>query len=398
MDSYTTTTPDGAIVALYRRRMGDFGRREERLDHRANWISLARLATFLAAATCFSGVWLAASGGMAWLSAGMVFAAAFVVLVGVHGRVIAAAAGFGQLKRINAESAARVLRNWRQIPLRATATLSGDETLAGDLDLFGEASLFHLVASANTPVGVDAIADWFLHPADREVLIQRQEAVAELSPALDARQDLQRCGLKVAPQKTNLTHFLWWADADPWLARRRPLVWTARCLPAATLLCILLAMVGAAPASLWLLPLVANIVLSSVYRRRMHEVFGFVSSRQGEIGDYAGLFRRIAETPVTSVRLTWLQQQVAGHGAGASRNSAAGADCRPGQPPLLRHVSLYRAIAHLSWDFHVLALLERWQRRNGRHVRRWFEALGEWEALASLAGLGARQPGLGVSG
>ena len=45
-----------------------------------------------------------------------------------------------------------------------------------------------------------------------------------------------------------------------------------------------------------------------------------------------------------------------------------------------------------SWDFHVLALLERWQRRNGSHVRQWFEALGEWEALASLAGLAHDNP------
>ena len=44
------------------------------------------------------------------------------------------------------------------------------------------------------------------------------------------------------------------------------------------------------------------------------------------------------------------------------------------------------------WDFHVLWLLERWQQRHGRHVRIWFQALGEFEALNSLAGLAHDNP------
>jgi DNA mismatch repair ATPase MutS len=45
-----------------------------------------------------------------------------------------------------------------------------------------------------------------------------------------------------------------------------------------------------------------------------------------------------------------------------------------------------------AWDFHVLTLLERWQRRNGPQVRKWFAALGQWEALASLAALAHDNP------
>ena len=45
------------------------------------------------------------------------------------------------------------------------------------------------------------------------------------------------------------------------------------------------------------------------------------------------------------------------------------------------------------WDFHVLALLERWQRAAGREARRWLTALGEIEALAALAALRFENPG-----
>ena len=44
------------------------------------------------------------------------------------------------------------------------------------------------------------------------------------------------------------------------------------------------------------------------------------------------------------------------------------------------------------FDFHVLDLLEAWQRRFGRYARAWFAALGRFEALASLATLAHDYP------
>jgi DNA mismatch repair ATPase MutS len=37
------------------------------------------------------------------------------------------------------------------------------------------------------------------------------------------------------------------------------------------------------------------------------------------------------------------------------------------------------------WDFHVLFALERWRQAAGRHVRDWLDAVGEMDALSSLA-------------
>jgi energy-coupling factor transporter ATP-binding protein EcfA2 len=48
--------------------------------------------------------------------------------------------------------------------------------------------------------------------------------------------------------------------------------------------------------------------------------------------------------------------------------------------------------AVLLWDVHVAAAVERWRRDAGRHVRGWFAALGETEALAALATLAHDNP------
>jgi DNA mismatch repair ATPase MutS len=46
----------------------------------------------------------------------------------------------------------------------------------------------------------------------------------------------------------------------------------------------------------------------------------------------------------------------------------------------------------LLTDFHVLALMERWKRQHGAAVRRWLEAVGELEAIASLSTLAHDEP------
>ena len=63
----------------------------------------------------------------------------------------------------------------------------------------------------------------------------------------------------------------------------------------------------------------------------------------------------------------------------------------------LRHASLlsifYFALqAMVLWDFHVLWWLERWQQRCGHLVRHWFDALAEFEALASFSNLAFDNP------
>jgi DNA mismatch repair ATPase MutS len=61
----------------------------------------------------------------------------------------------------------------------------------------------------------------------------------------------------------------------------------------------------------------------------------------------------------------------------------------------LRHNGLIHPFANffLLWDAHCLLRLEAWQRSVGRFARRWFEALGEVEALSAFGGLSFDEPG-----
>jgi DNA mismatch repair ATPase MutS len=61
----------------------------------------------------------------------------------------------------------------------------------------------------------------------------------------------------------------------------------------------------------------------------------------------------------------------------------------------LRHQVLLHPILNLlfMWDLRLLQGMECWNRTAGMHVRSWFEVIGEFEALSSLAGLKELEPG-----
>ena len=385
-------TDSESLVASYGRRATQFAQHQQQLSRQANRISHGRVATFLTGGFCFLAAGLAQSGAAIWLAAGLLAMGGFLALVWWYGRVLAEAERFHQLAEINCQAVARVRRRWESIPLRSGGNASADDALAGDLDLFGRASLFHLVSTANTPIGVRTLSDWFLHPADPHTVRERQEAVAELAPTLEMRQELQRRGLRVADAGSDPGKFLEWAKSAPWLTGRHWVIWASRILPLSILACVILAAMGALPASSWLLPFGLTIALSSMYCQQMHEIFAAISTRHGEIGDYADLFQWIDAASVNSAPMKELQGRTTTHGAEACHEIQ-----RLGRIMDLANLR-FSSMAYFliqsvtAWDFHILALLERWQRRNGNHVRSWFEALAQWEALASLAGLAHDNP------
>ena len=379
------------MATFYRSRRVEFERRKVWAERRANRTSHARVGAFLATVVCFLAGMLDASSNIPWFAAGAILSAVFFSLVWLYERLRTESTQLEQLGSINRQAVARVLREWESVPLRSARIHPGEEILSDDLDLFGKASLFHLVCQANTPMGIDRLAQWFLHPADPATMVRRQQAVAELAPRLDHCQELHRRGLALAQHKTDPARFLHWAEGEPWLARRRWLKWTSRCVPLLTLIGISLWLVDAAPLSAWLAPLLINMAIAAVYCRQVHPIFQSISSRHGELGHYADLLQLIAETPVKCDCLRRLQQEAVADGVSACRE--------------MRWLTEIMGLANLrfsaihvlvqwstSWDFHLLSLLERWQRRNGSCVRQWLELVAEWESLASLASLAHDNP------
>src|SRR5580704_19412344 len=181
------TDPRGAYSQQLEQRRAEIALREQghrRLGH-------FRLAAVAAAAV----IALLALGwqmlSIAWMLApGVVFA----MLMVVHDRVLKklerqrrAAAFFEKaLKRLDGQ--------WAGTGETGDRYLTAEHPYAADLDLFGKGSLFELLCTTRTHIGEDTLARWLMAPAAPDVVRARNEAVNEVRPRLDLREDLAVLG------------------------------------------------------------------------------------------------------------------------------------------------------------------------------------------------------------
>src|SRR5262249_27814810 len=83
---------------------------------------------------------------------------------------------------------------------------------APDLDLFGKGSLFELLCTTRTGIGEATLADWLRNAAAPDEIHARQDAVSELRPAVDLREELALLGADI-PSSVNLEGLSHWAVA-----------------------------------------------------------------------------------------------------------------------------------------------------------------------------------------
>ena len=331
-----------------------------------------------------------AAGG--WVYATVLLFGGFLYMVARHRAIEAEARHWADLRRTNEHALARLARQWDRFPVPTAPMTAADDRYAVDLNLLGRASLLPLVCLAGTHHGLATLRDWLLEPAATEELAPRQEAVAELAPALDFRQELHVRGLALARRNVDPGGFLDWAEGPPWLADRRLLRVLAWLLPGLQIAVLATYFAGLLPITAWLVALAVNLLVGYGSAARIHAVFNRISSRHSEISEYLELFRHAEQLPCQSRLLADIQETLVHPGRGACaeldrlRRTMEVANLRFSQ---MAHSI---AVALVLIDVHVLAAAERWQARCGRDVRRWFEQLGRLEALASLAGLAHDEP------
>ena len=193
--------------------------------------------------------------------------------------------------------------------------------------------------------------------------------------------------------------FLEWAESTPWLSARPWLKWTTRILLLVIVSNLTLGLTGvvsAASAYVVFVGLVlVSILVNVLFTSQVHEIFDSVDSKHNEVVQYHRLFELVDALPDDSTWCARLKREMGSVPGESLRHMKALG--RIMKLAMLRRSGLF-GVLHMGFqiifllDYHVLSLLEFWQRRNGCHVRRWFRAVGQLECMASLAALAHDHP------
>jgi hypothetical protein len=369
------------IAETYARRLGERRARAGTLLRTDRRLSAARLAVFFGGAALSLAVFFGRVLSPAWL---LPPALVFGALLLVHDRVIR--------RRERAERAVAFYeRGLARIAHRFAGTGEPGERFrdprhpyAEDLDLFGRGSLFELLCAARTREGEERLAAWLLAPAAPAEVRERQQAVAELRERLDLREDLAvlgedvRAGLHAAALRR-------WGEAPAAFSRPTLLRALGAALSALSLAALWLWIRGDSGPLPFLGALVVQALFAHALRAPVARVVGAVDLPARDLALLSELLARLEAERPASARLTALRAELDGDGHPPSKRIAQ-LRLRVDLLEARRNQLFAPLAALLLWKTQCALALEAWRRGGGPAVGRWIDAVGEIEALASLAG------------
>ncbi|MRG94213.1 MutS family DNA mismatch repair protein [Polyangium spumosum] len=270
-----------------------------------------------------------------------------------------------------------------------------------DLDVFGSASVFRLLDETRTAPGTEALARWLAERASPAEIAARQGAVRELAGLTAFREDLATIGAAAGTRGRATAPLVAWAEAEPVLrdGLSRTLVRAAFVLVPLTvgLFALSHGLGNALPPLLgraYLAPFALQIVVLFLLSAKIQPALAQAASKEAPFGRYRDLFARIEAEELRAPRLVELRAALLGGSDGPSASRELASFERVLGFVELRHSGLVHLLANvlLLWDVFCMAALERFRLRAGRHVRGWFSALGDLEALASLGAFAYEHP------
>jgi MutS domain V len=360
----------------------------------------ARLAIAIAAAAV---VWLALSSGYSILWV-LIPVCAFVALMMAHERVQRRVQRLRRAQTFFERGVARLKGEWEGHGETGEGYLDPAHPYAQDLDLFGKASLFELLSTARTHIGEAMLAKWLLTPEVPAGVRARQAAVEELRTQLDLREQLAVLS-EDARTGVDPISLARWGEAEPQLAGRglRFSVWAFRILGIAGLAAGFVGMIAAAgfvkmaPSAvvfardLFLLALAVNGIFYYRNRAAMERVVAAVDEAAHELRLVADVLALLEKQSFRAPLLVELRASLDSEHA----------------RPSVRLARLGRVMDYLDsrenifvrlmepfvlWTPYWAIQVEEWRKHSGLAVRRWLEAMGEMEALSSIAGYAFEHP------
>ena len=299
---------------------------------------------------------------------------------------------------------ARLEGRWQSTGADGSRFLDEQHLYARDLDVFGEASLFRLLSNARTRMGEETLAAWLSAPAAPNVVLARQQAVVELAPSLDLREDLAVMGEDVEAG-VHPEALAAWGEREP-LLENGPFRAVARVLSllgagaiAAFFVYIAAGLKVIEPAPATLVAVVVYFAVAAVtlvgvmlrFKSRTDPIIEEVDAAAADLALLSGVLARLEAEQFTSPRLRALRAELDVEGRAPSyciRRLNFLTDMADS-----RHNQFVAWIGPLLlWDLHLAYALEDWRRGSGPALQRWLNAVGEMEALSSLAGYRYEHP------
>jgi ABC-type Na+ transport system ATPase subunit NatA len=269
--------------------------------------------------------------------------------------------------------------------------LPPDHSFGGDLDVFGKFSLYQFINRGYSEQGRGLLAHDFLHAVAVDEIGQRHEAIKELAPQLEWRQNLQ--SLSVQTPVTIATQH----KIEQWLQSKEE-AFTASywkfLLPLyslATMSMVVAAIFGYLSSSQFGFIFLLLFFFSSVLSRKPTKIYFHLSGVVKEVSTLKTLISWIEGKTFASSLLSGWQHSIA-------HDTKASVEIKKLEEVLNRfelrlNVFVFIFLNSLFlWDVWQMRTLNEWRRRNKAMLPQCFDLIAKFEVINSLTVLHFNQP------
>lgn len=336
----------------------------------------------------------------------------FIVLVIMHDRAIAARGRFERAAAFYERGLARLEDRWAGSGPTGERFQDPHHPYAADLDVLGQSSLFQLLSSAGTAGGEEKLASWLLAGAGAREVLSRQEAIAELRPKLDLREDLAILGQSLDGHFSS-SRLAEWA-ASPLVTFSRWEKIAAPIIATLSSIALLLSFPSVVRALIALsdpelaaslaehpmltfgsLPFLVMVIIQMAFAYRLsgrvNEVVAGVERAGGDLSLISSILSRMETETFNSPRLADLAKRLEAEEELPSKRIAR-------LNRLLdllesrRNQFFFPFAALMLWTTQLAFAIERWRSSSGTSIGTWIDAVAEFEALGSLAAFSWEHP------
>jgi len=270
--------------------------------------------------------------------------------------------------------------------------MDGEHLFSLDLDLFGERSLVQSMNRTVTFMGRERLAEWLQHPlVGKQAIVERQQAVAELSQLTELRQHFYVTGMEKECGKDDHKKLGKITDSTPTFftnsAFWRVMVYLLPISWVIILSGIFLDFLPVDIVSIWI---VVSIVIAYSKARSTIALHNSVNKLELLLGVYSELLGVIegAEFKSTLLKENHDKLRVGRSASSAIKalsKSIGGLDQRFSAAGIILQILTLR-------DVRLSMQIERWMIENKERLGEWFGVLADFDALLSMGGFAYNHP------
>lgn len=254
-----------------------------------------------------------------------------------------------------------------------------------DLDIFGEGGLFPYLNRTSTPFGQESLALLLLQ-AGKDDIVARQEAIRELTGALNFRQEIQAHGMTQDTKEKEMKQLKTWISSDTVFSSS--FYYYLMIFPVVSIGSLVYYFIteNDTAFNIFLALFTINLIIAFSFARKISAHLSVSTSVNKVLQQFASQLKLLESQSFQSPLLQSLQQKLkTGDNEAASKSIAKLASLFNSLEAIVNLMVSILLNGLFLFHIHVLHSLEKWKRKNGGKIMNWLHWLGEAEALNSFA-------------